>query len=107
MRHDDGATPVSFEFLGHNTITGGHVDEWAFVYSAYAPGPQKAELFTAPWAKMTCAELETDDDDGPTVADDHFLGTTPLDDLALLHADGGDGRNDAFRRYADKYGARP
>lgn len=104
MRHDDGATPVSFEFLGHNTITGGHVDEWAFVYSAYAPGPQKAELFTAPWAKMTCAELETDDDDGPTVADDHFLGTTPLDDLALLHADGGDGRNDAFRSYADKYG---
>ncbi|KAH8052929.1 transferase [Aureococcus anophagefferens] len=66
VRHDDGATPVSFEFLGHNTITGGHVDEWAFVYSAYAPGPQKAELFTVPWAKMTCAELETDDDDGPT-----------------------------------------
>ena len=104
VRHDDGATPVSFEFVGHNTVTGGHVDEWNFVYSEFLPGPQKAALFEAPWAKMTCSELETDDDDGPTAARSHALGHQPLEDLAMLHATGAPRRVAAFRAYADRYG---
>ena len=83
VRADDEQTPVRLAFLGHNTITGGHVDEWRFDYANYAEAPQDESLFAAPYQGMTCLALETDDDDGggPTKA----LRDLALQDLLKLH----------------------
>lgn len=102
---EDPGAPVSYEFVGHNTITGGHVDEWAFVYSNFVLGPPDPQAFSSPFAKMACEELETDDDDGPTASrGERFNGRAALDDLAAHHPEGAGGRAAAFASFGRAHG---
>lgn len=62
--------PLRFHFTGFNVVLGSHYDEYIFDYLKVVPTLEGVapECF-APPQDMTCAQLETDDDDsgGPTV----------------------------------------
>ncbi|KAH8070501.1 transferase [Aureococcus anophagefferens] len=92
-----GASPFAFR-------SGDASPQATILYVRHGDGARRRRSSSRPVGEDDLRGARDRHGDGPTVADDHFLGTMPLDDLALLHADGGDGRNDAFRRYADKYG---
>jgi len=61
--------PLRFHFTGFNVILGSHFDEYVFDYLKVVPSLDGlAPACFQPPAALTCAQLETDDDDsgGPT-----------------------------------------
>jgi len=89
--------PVRYGFVGHNAITGGHLDQYHFDYLEFVPGEPDSSVFE-PTEGLTCVDIpDFDDDDGggPTLNNRH----TPLDDLKMMHPEGHAHRSDAAEDY--------
>ena len=87
----ESGNPIRYSFVGHNAITGGHLDQYHFDYLEFKSGAPDPQLFV-PSSKLTCVDIpDFDDDDGggPTLNNQR----TPFDDINMMHPHGGEMRS--------------
>lgn len=93
--------PVRYGFVGHNAVTGGHLDQYHFDYVEFVAGAPDPSSFQ-PTDGLTCVDLPDiyDDDAGPTLNE----VSTVVSDLLLFHPEGHALRTSAAMDYFEEHG---
>ncbi|GMH66737.1 hypothetical protein TrVE_jg9641 [Triparma verrucosa] len=108
-------TPVRYQFVGHNAVTGGHFDQYHFDYLDWSSGEPDASVFDVTTVNginsvddcVPQPAFDDDDGGGPTSKFDQTHGPTfevPASDFSLLHPSGSSARSDHALSYFKSHG---
>ncbi|GMI29453.1 hypothetical protein TrRE_jg33 [Triparma retinervis] len=107
-------SPVRYQFVGHNAVTGGHFDQYHFDYIDFTEGEPDASLFdpasiSGISSASDCSPIPAFDDDdggGPTVGGGGVHPPThhvPPADFEMLHPHGSELRANEASNYKEEY----